>query len=435
MKNIAKKNIQMNSLIPNFEIINDLNKIGMILGISIPKKIKGKIAHTDDTNSLKYFDLYRPILRCIIQPSSKYPPKESRVRAIMPYTKAQISINTKSQTLYHRLSVFDAKTNMILCPSGNYSKTQSDITTNFHISKPFFMSETEITLDMYFSVMQQTKVPDEYKDYPMIISHWTDVCEFCNRLSDLFGLDRVYSVEPIYIHDVDKKYEFDSNKTHLVLRNFRKIHIYTRNVNANGFRVPTEAEWEYAAYAGTQNRYAGGNSPYLVGNIPKKGEYANPISPVKKFKPNEWGFYDMTGNVWEWCEDLPVQKNDKIWNKVPTITDTDPITKQKTTYYLDPYFPIEVFEFENSRIESKDPNTKTLYEVWDAKSIKGGDVKTSKDDADISKGPYVAHLKNSRSANYLIPPKFDVEDVIESLTTRSYNLRDLFGIRLVRYAE
>jgi formylglycine-generating enzyme required for sulfatase activity len=79
------------------------------------------------------------------------------------------------------------------------------------------------------------------------------------------------------------------------------------------YRLPSEAEWEYAARAGTVTAFACGDSlsskqANFDGNYPyggaAQGEYKEKTTPVGSYEPNPWGLYDMHGNVWEWCEDI-----------------------------------------------------------------------------------------------------------------------------------
>ncbi len=139
----------------------------------------------------------------------------------------------------------------------------------------FLISKFEITQKQWLSVMDTNLSKFIGDNLPVMNVDWIEAIKFCNRLSNLMGLDSCY----IFI---------DSNT---VL--FKE--------DANGFRLPTEAEWEYACRAGTTGDFAGNGNPLDMGwfdiNSGMKPH------PVGEKLPNAWGIYDMHGNAWEWCWD------------------------------------------------------------------------------------------------------------------------------------
>jgi len=141
----------------------------------------------------------------------------------------------------------------------------------------FRLAVTPVTAGLYNEVMQRDPVSPEEADLPVVNVNWDDAITFCNRLSEREGYRRCYR------------------------RRFRRWVCHWR---ADGYRLPTEAEWEYACRAGTTTRYAFGDDPaqlehyaWFAGNAPMQAQ------AVAQKRPNRWGLYDMHGNVWEWCWD------------------------------------------------------------------------------------------------------------------------------------
>jgi formylglycine-generating enzyme required for sulfatase activity len=172
----------------------------------------------------------------------------------------------------------------VLIPSGTFTmgsptnephRGSSEVPHQVTISKPFYMQTTEVTVKQWHSIMGRRMLVFQQgaDNMPVTRVSWFDCMKFIKRLNKL---------------------------------------------GQGKYRLPTEAEWEYAARAGTSTAYSWGNTinceKAMYGNNSLKDDvcqlYYRSIglqidqpAPVKTYNPNPWGLYDMHGNVWEWCMD------------------------------------------------------------------------------------------------------------------------------------
>jgi formylglycine-generating enzyme required for sulfatase activity len=196
----------------------------------------------------------------------------------------------------------------IRVPTGNFqmgSTSQEryrDSDESLHrvtISRAFLIASTEVTQGQWATVMGRDPSKAQYRtanlrgsSYPVQQITWIEAVKFANALSRREGLQPAYTGSGSSVR---------------------------WNQSANGYRLLTEAEWEYAARAGEHRLYAGaeqsGNLCGVANVADRSGSQVMKVSgvrcddgfsataPVGSFAPNAWNIYDMTGNVAEWCWD------------------------------------------------------------------------------------------------------------------------------------
>ncbi len=268
----------------------DINKIDVGAKLGINGKNFGD---TQGTSTVKFNDTYAVTYTSwktnkiiVIVPDLGGATTASVTVTVNGITSNAVSVEIKEEYVYLPL---------ILVNKGSFSMGPYDDgiseapAHNVTISNDFYISKSEISQEQFKYIMDQSN-PSKIKNdkNPVEQLTWIRACEFCNKLSEEEGRTKCYTI------------------------NGSKV---TCDFSAKGYRLPTEAEWEYACRAGQPDpsdieAYAWTSANCTI----------EPHEIMKK-SPNAWGIYDMHGNVYEWCWDY---YDSEYYSSSPSTDPTGP---------------------------------------------------------------------------------------------------------------
>lgn len=210
---------------------------------------------------------------------------------------------------------------MVVIPSGTQSGIDPDYGAfSLTSTNSLYMDQSEVTLDMWNSVYQWA-IANGYdfdnqgiavtNGHPITAVSWHDSVKWCNARSEMEGLTPSYTVDGIPYRTGTDRPDWD--------------------LGAEGYRLPTSEEWEYAARAGASTRFPQGDAlthddanyfsssslgydqSATRGFHPDTGMDWPLTLPAGSFAPNHYGLYEIIGNVWEWCWDTDVGGTNRIF--------------------------------------------------------------------------------------------------------------------------
>lgn len=215
----------------------------------------------------------------------------------------------------------DILDNMVLVEPGTFemtgrfpfeSRPKEDAYTVI-LTKPFYIGKYPVTQAEWLKIMDDNPSDNQGFNLPVINVSWLDALFFCNMLNKVYGYEPCYEFQTI-----KKTFDDDDYVYNIKFAKWIK--------NKKGFRLPSEAEWEFSARGGIKSigyKYPGSNTINDVAWTEANSE--GRLHEVGLLKPNELGIFDMLGNTTEWCWDYGYEIREYIGLTKINPTNTRPI--------------------------------------------------------------------------------------------------------------
>lgn len=273
---------------------------------------------------------WRPILTGWFQHASDGVTHSATEWAMKKWNLARPDIKAaRSQSRMAKWHVNSIGMTMLEIPSGRFSRsipapTNDSLTFTtvrrqlVKLTRPFMISDREVTVGQFNEFVRDPNCADKEKpqkwkgpdarvsptdQHPVQRINWYDAVLFCNWLSRREGL------KPCYIRTGKKE-----TIKNTFFRTVKEYDAWRYDPNANGYRLPTEAELEYAGRSGSESCFFFGDDRKLLAAYAVY--HATTAAPCGSKMPNGWGLFDVHGNTWEWCND-----RSGVFSTKPSITD------------------------------------------------------------------------------------------------------------------